>query len=57
MDLHDRFGLTRVINAYDRATFLGGARVAPEIAEVVCASLSEPFEIAQLQQRAGEIIA
>ncbi|MFO7946622.1 MAG: aminotransferase class V-fold PLP-dependent enzyme [Armatimonadota bacterium] len=57
MDLHDKFGLTRVLNAYDKATFLGGARVLPEIAEVVCASMGETFRVAELQEVAGEIIA
>jgi len=57
MDLHERFGLTRILNAYDKATFLGGARVLPEVAEVVCASLSETFEMAELQKVAGRIIA
>lgn len=57
MDLHRRFGLTRVLNAYDKATFLGGARVLPEVAQVVCASLSEVFEMAELQKVAGRVIA
>ena len=57
MDLHERYGLRRVINAYDKATFLGGARVLPEIAEVVSAGLAEPFEIDDLQAAAGRAIA
>jgi len=57
MDLCERYGLQRVINAYDRATFLGGARVLPEIAEVVCAGLGEPFRIDDLQAAAGRAIA
>lgn len=50
MDLHERFGLRRIINAYDKATSLGGARVLPEIAEVVGAGLGE---LAQIAHAAG----
>jgi uncharacterized pyridoxal phosphate-dependent enzyme len=57
MDLYEKFGLRRVINANDKTTLLGGARVLPEIAQFVAASLSEPFELAAMQDAAGGRIA
>ncbi len=57
MDLHERYGLTTVLNAYDKATHLGGARVHPKIQEVVCASLGEAFWVSELQDVAGDVIA
>lgn len=57
MDIYARFGLRRVINAYDKATSLGGARVSPEIAEVVAAALPSAFELEGMQDAAGRAIA
>jgi len=57
MDLYERYGLRRVINAYDKATHLGGARVLPEIAAVVAAALPEVFELDDMQAAAGRAIA
>ena len=57
MDLWRRYGLRRVINAYDRATSLSGARVPPEIIEVVAASLGQCFELDAIQEAAGRAIA
>ena len=57
MDLYERFGLRRVINAYDKATYLGGARVLPEIAEVVCQALPNVYELDGMQGAAGRAIA
>jgi len=56
MDVHAKYGLRRVINAYDKATLLGGARVPAEIADVVSAGLGEAFEIDDMQRVAGEAI-
>jgi len=57
MNLHEKYGLRRVINGYDKATHLGGARVLPEIAEVVSASLGHCFHLNELQRAAGRAIA
>lgn len=57
MDIHERFGLKRVLNAYDKATSLGGARVAPEVAEVVAQALPQAFELEDIQNAAGRAIA
>ena len=34
MNLYEMYGLRRVVNGYDKATHLGGARVLPDIAAV-----------------------
>ena len=57
MDLHERYGLRRVVNAYDKATSLGSALVHPDIAEVVMACLDHPFELGGMQDVAGRMIA
>lgn len=57
MDLHEKYQLRRVLNAYDKATHLGGARLAPAVARVVSASLGECFFLDELQQAAGRAIA
>ncbi len=57
MDLHERYDLRQVVNAYDKATNLGSAAVHPAIAEVVTASLHHPFELAAMQDVAGRMIA
>ncbi len=57
MNLYEQYGLRRVVNAYDKATSLGGAVVAPEIVEVVAECLKHPFELDAIQQVAGEAIA
>lgn len=57
MDLYQDYGLRRVINAYDKATTLGGARVPPAVASVVMAGLPDVFELAGLQDAAGRTIA
>ncbi|MCK5803243.1 MAG: aminotransferase class V-fold PLP-dependent enzyme [Lentisphaeria bacterium] len=48
---------SRVLNAYDKATFLCGARVPPEIADPVSKSLPEVFLLSELQEAAGREIA
>lgn len=57
MNLYSELGLRRVINAYDKATSLGGARVQPEIAEVVAAALPNVFELGAMQDAAGRAVA
>jgi len=57
MNLHKKYRLRRVINAYDKATHLAGARVLPGIAETVAASLGDCFHLDELQAAAGRTIA
>jgi L-seryl-tRNA(Ser) seleniumtransferase len=57
MSLHDRYGLTRVINAAGTFTPLGVSRSARHTADTVAASLSEFFVIDELQDRASEALA
>jgi len=52
----EEYGLRRVINAYDKATPLGGARVPPEVARAVAAILPEVVEMDALQAVAGRAI-
>ncbi len=57
MDLHERFGLRRVINACGKMTHLSGAIVLPEIAEAAAESMKHFFVLDELQAAAGKIIA
>lgn len=57
MDLHEKYRLTRVINACGKMTGLAGAAVLPEIVEAMNAALPCFFDLDQLQERAGEVIA
>ncbi len=57
MDLHQRYGLTRVINACGKMTHLAGAIVLPEIAEAAAESLRHFFLLDELQAAAGRSIA
>ncbi|MSS72712.1 MAG: aminotransferase class V-fold PLP-dependent enzyme [Candidatus Latescibacteria bacterium] len=57
MDLHEKYRLTRVINACGKMTHLAGAAVLPEIVEAVNAALPYFFDLDELQERAGEVIA
>jgi uncharacterized pyridoxal phosphate-dependent enzyme len=57
MNLHEKYGLTRVINACGKMTALGGAIVLPEIAEAASESLKHFFVLDQLQAAAGSVIA
>lgn len=57
MDLHEKYNLTRVINACGKMTHLGGAIVLPEIRPQVSASLESFYDLDEIQQRAGETIA
>ena len=57
MDLYEKYRLTRIINANGKMTSLAGAIVLPEIIESVDAAMPRFFELSELQDRAGEIIA
>jgi L-seryl-tRNA(Ser) seleniumtransferase len=57
MDLHQKYGLRRVINACGKMTHLSGAIVLPEIAEAAAESLRHFFVLDELQAAAGRIIA
>ena len=57
MDLHQRYGLRRVINACGKMTHLGGAIVLPEIAAAAAESMRHFFVLDELQAAAGRVIA
>jgi len=57
MDLCRKYGLRRVINAYDKSTALSGAVVLPEIVEVVTECLQHCYELDAIQHAAGRAIA
>lgn len=57
MDLHERYGLRRVINACGKMTHLAGAIVLPEIAEAAAESMKHFFVLDELQAAAGRVIA
>ncbi|HIM30846.1 MAG TPA: aminotransferase class V-fold PLP-dependent enzyme [Planctomycetes bacterium] len=57
VDLHQRYGLTHVINACGKMTHLCGAIVLPEIAEAAAESLRHFFLLEELQAAAGRLIA
>ena len=57
MNLHERYGLRRVINGCGKMTHLSGAIVLPEIAAAASESLNHFFVLDELQAAAGRIIA
>ena len=57
MDLNQKYGLRRVINACGKMTSLCGAAVLPEIIETVTASLGNFYELDALQEAASKVIA
>lgn len=57
MDLHERYGLTRIVNGLGKATILANAQVPPDVIEVVSASLRHSFDADELQRAAGREIA
>lgn len=57
VNLHEHYGLRRVINACGKMTHLSGAIVLPEIAEAARESMNHFFLLDELQQKAGELIA
>ncbi len=57
MDLHEKYGLRRIINACGKMTSLSGAKVLPPIAAQASASLGEFYDLDELQEAASEVIA
>ena len=57
MDLYQKYGLRRVINACGKMTHLAGAIVLPEIAEAAAESLKHFFVLDELQRAASRVIA
>ncbi len=57
MTLHDRFGLTKVINLRGTFTPLGVSRSSPPVGEAVASSLQDYFVIDELQELASRHIA
>ena len=57
MDLYEKYGLTRVVNGCGKMTHLAGAAVLPELVPQVTAALPCFFDLDELQERAGEVIA
>lgn len=57
MDLHQKYGLRRVINACGKMTHLGGAIVLPGIAAAAAESMRHFFVLDELQAAAGHAIA
>ena len=57
MNLHQKYGLRRVINACGKMTHLGGAIVLPEIAAAAAESMRHFFVLDELQAAAGRAIA
>lgn len=56
MDLHQKFGLRRVINACGKMTHLSSAIVLPEIAEAAAESMRHFFLADELQAAAARVI-
>ena len=57
MDLYEKYRLTRVINACGKMTHLAGAIVLPEVVEEVTHAMGRFYDLDELQERAGEVIA
>lgn len=55
--IHERFGVTPVINASGTMTVIGASRVVPEAVEAVRDILGEFVDIAELQACASRVIA
>jgi D-glucosaminate-6-phosphate ammonia-lyase len=57
MDLYERLGLRRVVNAAGKMTYLGASAVEPEVAEALAVSAQGYVEMDRLMDRAGELVA
>lgn len=57
MDLFEKHGVRRVINACGKMTHLGGAIVLPEIVDVVTDAMQRFFVLDEIQATAGRVIA
>ncbi|MBT6724110.1 MAG: SelA-like pyridoxal phosphate-dependent enzyme, partial [Planctomycetaceae bacterium] len=51
-NLHEKYGLRRIINACGKMTSLSGAKVLPPIAAQASASLGEFYDLDELQAAA-----
>ena len=56
-NLHEKYGLRRIINACGKMTSLSGAKVLPPIAAQASASLGEFYDLDELQAAAGKVIS
>ncbi|HEY3080994.1 MAG TPA: DgaE family pyridoxal phosphate-dependent ammonia lyase [Chloroflexota bacterium] len=56
-DVYGRLGVQRVINAAGRMTMLGGSALAPEVAEAMAEAGRTYVRVADLHERAGQLIA
>ena len=57
MDLYEKHNLRRIVNACGKMTHLSGAAVLPPIVEQVATALPCFFDLNELQERAGRVIA
>ena len=57
MDIYRELGIDPIINAVGPATRLSGSIMHPEVAEAMRQASEHCVDIAQMQARAGEIIA
>ncbi|WP_229750320.1 SelA-like pyridoxal phosphate-dependent enzyme [Paenibacillus nasutitermitis] len=57
MDIYQKLGLKRVINAAGTMTYLGSSRVSPRVIEAMNLILPEFVDMRELQQKAGSLIA
>lgn len=57
MDLFDKYGLTRVINACGKMTSLAAAQARPEVIAAAAEALRHFFILDELQAAAGRVIA
>jgi uncharacterized pyridoxal phosphate-dependent enzyme len=57
MNLFEKHGVRRVINACGKMTHLGGAIVLPEIVDVVTDAMQRFFVLDEIQAAAGRVIA
>lgn len=57
MDIHEKYGLTKIINGAGTFTPLGVSRSSPEIGQSVANALGEFFVIDELQEAASAVIS
>lgn len=57
MELHDKYALTKIINARGVFTPLGVSRSSKHVADITAQALGQYFDIDELQARAATIIA
>lgn len=57
MSVYERFGVTPIINALGTATRVGGLLMPPEVVAAMAEAATEYVDLAELHERAGEVIA